>query len=196
MLHDTGHRRRTARRGFTLIETALATVIVGTGVVAIISAHQAFFRQNEWATLASLAQRLGVEVREFCIHLPHHDPVTGHTPAAPGQNDAGWGAESGEAWNPADPAETLLFDDLDDFDGRTFSAEDGTGPIDALGRVIPNMEGWSQTVEVDNVDPFNLTSVQPHGTTEMMRVTVTIRYKAPSAANAVPMTSVTWIAPR
>ena len=36
----------TARaRGFTLIETALATIIVGTGVLAIMSAQQAFFKQ-------------------------------------------------------------------------------------------------------------------------------------------------------
>jgi prepilin-type N-terminal cleavage/methylation domain-containing protein len=191
------HRRTALRRGFTLIETALATVIVGTGVVAIIAAHQSFFRQNEWATLASLAQRLGVEVREFAFHLPHHDPVTGFEPAANGQPESGWGPEPGEEWDPTPGgAETLLFDDLDDFDGAVFSSADGTGPIDALGRVIPEMDGWSQRIYVENVDPFNLTSVQPHGTTEMMKVTVVIEYRKPGTTTDATMTSVTWVAPR
>lgn len=192
------HRRAALRRGFTLIETALATVIVGTGVVAIIAAYQSFFRQNEWATLASLAQRLGVEVREFAFHLPHHDPVTGFE-LTPGTDpeDTGWGPEPGEEWRPTPGgAETLLFDDLDDFDGEKFSSADGTGPIDALGRVIPEMDGWSQEVTVANVDPFNLTSEQPEGSTEMMRVTVSIKYRKPGTTTAATMTSVTWIAPR
>ena len=38
--------RRSARGGFTLIETALATVIVGVGVLAIVAAQQAFHKQN------------------------------------------------------------------------------------------------------------------------------------------------------
>ena len=51
--HPTRPRRRRrpvprTRSGFTLIETALATVIVGLGVIAIIAAQQAFHQQNGW----------------------------------------------------------------------------------------------------------------------------------------------------
>src|SRR5690349_8565649 len=61
--------RRTApprrRTGFTLIETALATIIVGVGVLSIVSAQQAFHVENTWATNASIATRLGNEIREM-----------------------------------------------------------------------------------------------------------------------------------
>jgi prepilin-type N-terminal cleavage/methylation domain-containing protein len=125
--HHQCQAARCTRRGFTLIETALATVIVGTGVVAIVAAQQAFFRQNEWSTHASTAQRLGNEIREFTLHLPRHDPVTGQ---------AFWGPESSEL-------DVLDFDDLDDFDGEdgegtVFSAALGSGPISALGDVFPD----------------------------------------------------------
>src|SRR5690606_37310641 len=70
-------RARTARLGFTLIETALATIIVGVGVLAIVAAQQAFHKQNAWSTHAAIATYLGNEIREMTLNLPRHDPVTG-----------------------------------------------------------------------------------------------------------------------
>ena len=69
--------RPRSRHGFTLIETALATVIVGTGVLAIVSAQQAFHIKNNWSTHASTATLLGNEIREMTMSLPRHDPVNG-----------------------------------------------------------------------------------------------------------------------
>lgn len=166
--------RRRAGLGFTLIETALATVIIGVGVVAIVEAHQAFMKSNQWSTHAATATFLGGEIREMTIGLPRHDPVTGLRIA--GGDLEGWGPE---------PGEVLVedFDDLDDFDGLTF-AFDGTpgfaddddlpGPIDAFGLVIPEifadgtvmldvdgnpvpMQGWRQTVRVVKVHPTDPT---------------------------------------
>lgn len=65
-------------RGFTLIEAALATVIVGVGVLAIVEAQQSFHRKNLWAVQSGVATRLGNEIREMTLNLPRHDPVTGH----------------------------------------------------------------------------------------------------------------------
>ena len=87
--------------GFTLIETALATVIVGVGVLSIVAAQQAFHKQNAWSTNASTATRLGNEIREMTFRLPRHDPVTGLI--------LPWGPEDNELW-------VGDFDDLDDFD--------------------------------------------------------------------------------
>lgn len=173
MLRGLAHSpnpRRLAGRGFTLIETALATVIIGVGVVAIVEAHQAFMKSNQWSTHAATATFLGGEIRELSMNLPRHDPVTGLRMEA--GVVAGWGPE---------PGEVLVedFDDLDDFDGLTF-AFDGTpgfaddddlpGPIDGFGLVIPEifddgsvmldadgnpvpMIGWRQTVRVVKVHP-------------------------------------------
>ncbi|MEY3025663.1 MAG: hypothetical protein RLZZ238_560 [Planctomycetota bacterium] len=177
-------RTRTARSGFTLIETALATVIVGTGVLAIVSAHQAFFRQNEWSTHASTGQRLGNEIRELTLHLPRHDPVTGL---------AYWGPEPNEF-------DIEDFDDLDDFDGDdgqgvVFSAALGNGPISALGYPLTGMEGWSQRVFVENVDPYNLTTVVGDGDSTMVRVRVIVEYQGVGDDEPREITRVSWIAP-
>jgi hypothetical protein len=186
------------RGGFTLMETALATIIVGVGVLAMVSAQQAFHQQNSWSTHASIAERLGNEIREMTFTMPRHDPVTG---------DAFWGPEDNElSWED--------FDDLDDFDGTAgtglvFSADwdDSTidnGPINARREVIPNMRGWEQIVTVHNVEPFNITGVQPDGsviipgdaTTSMILVEVLVRYQAPNDEEPREMTTVSWIAPK
>ena len=52
-------------RAFTLLETALATIIVGVGVLSIVAAQQAFHIQNAWSTHASIATALGNEIREI-----------------------------------------------------------------------------------------------------------------------------------
>jgi prepilin-type N-terminal cleavage/methylation domain-containing protein len=175
--------RATAPRGFTLIETALATVIVGVGVLAMVAAQQGFHKQNGWSTHASIAMRLGNEIREMTLNLPRNDPVTG---------TAFWGAESNETWVGA-------FDDLDDFDGEgdglIFSAELGNGPINARREVIANMGGWAQEVYVYNVDPFDIRSIEGDNTTTMMVVEVVVTYQAPGETSPNEMTRVSWVAP-
>jgi hypothetical protein len=173
------------RTGFTLIETALATIIVGVGVLAIVAAYQAFHKQNGWSTHASIATRLGNEIREMTLNLPRHDPVTG---------SATWGPEANESWLGA-------YDDLDDFDnndsnGWSFSAADGSGPINARREVISNMPGWTQIVRVFNVDPTDITSELDDASTNTMKVDVTVTYQGPNDQNPVPMTRVWWIAPK
>jgi prepilin-type N-terminal cleavage/methylation domain-containing protein len=68
---------RRAGRGFTLIETALATVIVGVGVLALLDAQAAFHVSNDWSTHAATGTYLANEIRELTRKLPNHDPVTG-----------------------------------------------------------------------------------------------------------------------
>ena len=166
-------RNRTARRnGFTLIESALATVIVGVGVLAIVEAQQSFMTANAWSSQSATGTYLANEIREMMEPLSRHDPVTGIYIGDEGDLE-GWGPDAGE-WSVED------FDDVDDFDGITF-AFDGTadiidgdlpGPIDAFGAVIPEiladgtvvigeddepmaMQGWTQEVRVTKVHPFN-----------------------------------------
>lgn len=182
-----GHRPlavgRRQQAGFTLIEAALTTVIIGTGVLAIVAAQQAYHKKNDWAQRTGTAVLLANELRELTLTLPMHDPLTG---------DATLGPEASEN-GIAD------FDDLDDFAG-TVSSGVGTGttfdpPVNALRQQIPNMAGWSQVIQVVNVLPDNIstTITQPLGTTDLMRVTVTVRYQSPQAATPLTITQLSWL---
>jgi len=174
-----------ARRGFTLLETGLAIIIVGSGVLAIMFAQQALHQQNRWAMLSSTGTYLANEMREMTARLPRHDPVTGRT-----------------FWGPED-LEVILddFDDLDDFDGvdgagTVFSADAGTGPVNARREIIPDLEGWSQEVRVFNVpaeDVGEPGDESRDGTTDVIRVDVVVSYRAPTDDGAREITRLTWI---
>jgi hypothetical protein len=190
-----------AGRGFTLIETALATIIVGVGILAMVSAQQAFHQQNNWSTHASIGERLGNEIREMTLILPRHDPVTGYDPVT----FTGWGPEDNEiSWED--------FDDLDDWDGAggglSFGSDwdDATvdnGPINARRQIIENMPGWEQIITVHNVNPFNINGEQGDGSilfpldgmTGMIMVEVLVRYTGPNDPEPTDVTTVSWIAP-
>ncbi len=179
-------RARTARLGFTLIETALATIIVGVGVLAIVAAQQAFHKQNAWSTHAAIATYLGNEIREMTLNLPRHDPVTG---------SAIWGPEEGEA-----TLGLVAFDDLDDFDNAYFTSlatppDEPNGPVNARREIIPNMQGWAQLVQVDKVKPNDIRTLAASGEPYLIRMTVIVTYKGPYDDEPVEMTRVSWIAP-
>ena len=174
------------RRGFTLIETALATIIVGVGVLALVAAQQAFHRQNRWSTHASTATWLGNEIRELTLHLPNHDPVTGFDPST----GIGWGPEiDNEAWYGD-------YDDVDDFDGLFFSAAGNNGPINARGEVITNMNGWKQIISVSRVDPFDITQGIANATDPyILKVDVEVTYQGPMDSQENSVTTVSWLVP-
>lgn len=171
------HRGR--RRGFTLIESALATVIIGTGVLAMIAAQQTFHQQNGWAQRSANAMRLAGEIRELTLNLPTVDPVTG---------SEYWGAE---------PNEVVVedWDDIDDFDDAVFSFDLGNGPITAMRTPFEAMPGWSQRILVSNVDPFDIGVTLPEGTSEMIRVEVVVEYQGPTDLEPAEITRLIWIQP-
>ncbi|MBL9149730.1 MAG: prepilin-type N-terminal cleavage/methylation domain-containing protein [Phycisphaerae bacterium] len=181
----TRRLQRRRRHGFTLIEAALATVIIGVGVLAMIQAQQAFHQKNMWSTNAGIAMRLGNEIRELTLNLPRFDPVVGS-----------------DSWGPEENEDGLAdFDDLDDFDGdegggTVFSAALGNGPINARREVIPDMVGWSQTVTVQAVDPMDITTesgdANTHAT-EYLRIEVIVHYQGATDPEPVEMTRVSWI---
>jgi len=175
------------RRGFTLLEAALATIIVGVGVLAMVSAQQAFHMKNRWSTHASTGTWLANEIREMTLNLPRHDPVTGL-----------------DTWGPEDNEVSVAdFDDLDDFDGMAgdgiiFAADLGNGPVNARRGIIPNMDGWSQTVTVFNVDPQDMMGDAgdvDDGSTDMVVVEVLVEYQGPSDAQPSPVVRMRWASP-
>jgi hypothetical protein len=233
MLRPTQHPRplNPARRAFTLMEAALATVIIGVGVLAVVEAQQAFLRKNQWSTHTSTAMFLANEVREMTRNLPRHDPFAGGIYFENPVSHTGF-----RGWGP-NVTELLVtdFNDLDDFDGMVFGNAPNlpgpitrryTGPIDAFGEIIPQtswrgdvlldadnnivpLEGWTQYVKVDKVDPADFTVVRAReyyepavGTTPELevhrfplRVTVTILYQGPADLEARVISSVSWVVP-
>ena len=169
-------------RGFTLLETALAIVIVGVGVLSMMSAQQAWHYQNDWAEKVGLAARLGNEVREMTLKLPRHDPVTG---------TSSWGAELNEL-------DVLDFDDLDDFDGDgdglVLGGDVHAGPLNSLRQPILGLSGWTQEVRVWNVDSGDVNAVVADGASDLLMVEVTVRWEDPRAGENREMTRVRWIA--
>ena len=170
--------------GFTLIEAALTTVIIGTGVLAIVAEQQAYVQKNNWSQRTATGVLLANELRELTLSLPASDPLTGQT---------NFGPETGEN-SVAD------FDDLDDFAGEVDTNGIGAGttfdpPVNALRQEIPDMGNWSQFIEVANVLPDNISSTftQPLGTTDLIRVTVTIRFQSPQDNQPTTITTLSWV---
>lgn len=216
--------RHTTPGGFTLIEASLATVIIGVGVLAMVDAQSSFIVSNQWSSHAASATFLANEIREMTRALPKHDPVVGlflETDADGAQTLEGWGPDAGES--------TLEdFDDIDDFDGMVFTwlatnaidNGDLPGPVNAFREVIPgltiegqeteeSMIGWSQTVIVRKVNPFDFAEeldpefAEPASgafagrTVDQypLRVTVQVHYQSLSAIEPTLVTEVTWIVP-
>lgn len=185
-LIPTAYSRFPLRRsasGFTLIEAALTTVIVGTGVLAIVAAQQAYHQKNDWAQRTATAFLLANEIRERTLPLPLHDPISGSGHMGPEVNEP----------------DLVDYDDLDDFAGDVVAGVgdglDINPPINALGEAIADMTAWTQQVRVEGVFPSNISSVftQPIGTTDMVRVTVTVLYQGPHDELPQTVTDLSWV---
>ncbi|MBM4107662.1 MAG: prepilin-type N-terminal cleavage/methylation domain-containing protein [Phycisphaerae bacterium] len=209
-------------RGFTLLETSFALVVIGVGVLAFVEAHQAFIQNNSWSSRAATGTYLANEIREMMRRLPRHDPVTGLYFTGSGESAVlrGWGIETGEV-------DLTDFDDVDDFSGLVFGAA-GTfeGPINAFGEVIPQtdvsgavvigsggrplpLRGWTQRVLVEKADPTNYGAgvgsafFVPAGGGNPgravdrfpLRVTVVVEHMLDGALRAEEITRVTWVVP-
>ena len=187
--HITSQYRRPRRAGFTLIEAALTTVIVGTGVLAMVAAQQTYLQKNTWAQRTGTAVLLANELRELTLTLPPHDPVTPEN----------MGAETGEGYVDVAGVGTFTFDDVDDFAGTISGAGFGAGrtfnpPINALQQQIDGLNGWSQFITVENVLPADIDIAVPlSNDNELMRVTVTVRYQGPNDNTASAITTLSWV---
>jgi type II secretory pathway pseudopilin PulG len=175
--------------GFTLIEAALTTIIVGTGVLAIVAAQQAYHQKNEWSMRANTGMLLANEIRELTISLPLHDPIGGNSNIGPEENEG----------------DVAAYDDVDDFGGPLNSDGFGQGttiepPIDALRQRKETMERWSQHVEVQRLSPEEIDASEPLAweedstvDVEVARVTVTVRYQGPNMNQSRGVTELTWV---
>ncbi len=165
-----------AKRAFTLLETSLATLIVGLSVLSIVKLVTAVTTQSFYAQKTTTAMNLADNLRELFASLPFNDPVFG----------THLGPNSGQT-------ALSLYNDVEDFNGYTASP-----PIDANRQIIPSLSNWQQSVTVAHVNPnnFQLTdSVPTDAAVVLDRVTVTVSYNPdPTNANGwIPITSIEFL---
>ena len=144
----SGGQRRT---GFTLIEAALVTVIIGIGVLAMLQLLAAGTASNSAGAEMTTALNLAKGIRELSTGLAFADD----------NQPTHWGHEAGETIG--------TYDDLDDLDGKTFNP-----PIDALRITLADYAAWEQRVTVESVDADRITVAVPNGTSPAIRMTVSV----------------------
>ena len=161
-------RDKKHRGGFTFIEVLIATLLVGLAAAALLAANWTFTKANDAGTDLSTAEFLLEQIKELTALLPVVDPET---------EDDLFGPEAGETW--AD------YDDLDDFDGASFSP-----PISAEKSVLNDYATFSQQVTVENVNASDFEQVVGDHLSVFVRVTVNV-YQ-----NSQLITSASWLRAR
>lgn len=158
--------------GFTLIEVAVASIIVALSVLSIMAAQQAYTRVGDAAQKSDVALSLANEIREITMNLPLVDPITG-----------------GGTFGPeTDETSVAHYDDLDDFAGSGGGGVTFSPPINALRQIIPNMQGWSQKLTVQNVTKDNIGGAAvTNGSTDLLRMTVGVE------RDGVEYARLTWL---
>jgi type II secretory pathway pseudopilin PulG len=162
--------RRQARRGFTLIEAAMVTVVIGVGVLGMLQLLAAGTASNADAAEQTTAMTLAGSVREMSLGLALYDP----------QQDP---KVAPRVWESKE-ASITAYDNVTDLDGPNdtwHKPEDPKGfqtfspPRDGTRQVIPGHLNWAQYVKVETVDPTHVTRLLPHNPDgEVVRVTAKI----------------------
>jgi len=138
--------------GFSLIEVLIAILLVGLAIASLVTANSAFTKANGAGVELSTAEFLIEQIKELSILLPVIDPETG---------DDTFGPEA---------TETLAdYDDLDDFDGASFSP-----PIGADRNVLNDLASFSQQITVENVSASDFEQVVNDHASYFVRVTVKV----------------------
>jgi type II secretory pathway pseudopilin PulG len=173
MIYRGPNFRTRRRRGFTLVEAALTTVIVGLGVLATMSLFAACSQENMSASEMTTAMELATNIQEAMANMAFADPIKGTT---------NFGPETGETLSS--------YNDVDDFDGKTINP-----PIDSLRNSIPTMSQYSQVIAVDPVDPNQMSVTLPKTITNRtaVRVTVRILYTKVTGGGSEEVYRTTWV---
>jgi len=164
-------REKKYKSGFTLIEVLIAILLIGMAVVSLVAANGAFTKANGAGTDLSTAEFLIEQIRELTMLLPVVDPET---------------PESGVDVFGPEPDETLVtYDDLNDFDGLTFSP-----PIDVDRNVLGNFTAFHQVVTVENVNASNFEQIVADHASSFVRVSVSV------FLNSKEISSTSWLRAR
>ena len=147
-------KTRRGASGFSLIEAAVATVIIAVGVTALMISVAAGTRTNDAGRLLTQGVFLVQEIREWTLKLPFSDPDVAQQGNPPGPDGS-------------DPQ--VFVDDLDDLLNVTYSP-----PRDGQGQPIADMVGWSQAITLSWRNPDNLSQTIANGASDIIHVQVAV----------------------
>lgn len=145
-----------ARKGFSLLEVTVSTLLVGTLLTAALSSMGRVALSRGSTGDLAYANELAFDLLAEATNLPYEDPT-----AATGA----LGAESGEV-----SGNRSLFDDVDDF--HTWAE---SPPQDPSGTLLSTSTTWRREVAVDYVDPLTPSQSSLGVDRGVKRVTVTVR---------------------
>ncbi len=156
------------RRGFTLLDAALATIIVGVGVMAEMQLLATGTTANYIGAEQTTAVNLAKNIREMCLNLDFVDPG----------NPNNWGGDASQF--SSNPSSVV---GLNDLAGVTFCP-----PVDSRKVPIAGWTVWQQAVNVQTANPNLLTASAPNGSEPVVQITVTVSHLGQ------PFYTLTWYA--
>ncbi|MBL7044656.1 MAG: PKD domain-containing protein [Pirellulaceae bacterium] len=179
MRHFRKHpaRTRRSRRGISLAEVVISTLIVGLMIAPALhstgSALRASRATSHRVQGIRLAEALMSEILATRYSEPDDTPV--------------FGVEGTEAAGSTGPR--TLWDDVDDFYQWNASPPQATD-----GTVLPNLTGWRRRVEIVNVDPDDLTTALTNTDDRgVKRITVTVEKDSQKMAELVAIQTTAWL---
>ncbi len=146
------HRASSIENAFSLIEVLIAMVLVAVAIASLVVANGAFTKANAAGVDLSTAEFLIEQIRELTTLLAVVDPESGVST---------FGPETGET--------LASCDDLDDFDGASFSP-----PISVNRSLLNNFAAFTQQITVENVNAADFEQVVSDHSSYFVRVTVKI----------------------
>jgi prepilin-type N-terminal cleavage/methylation domain-containing protein len=152
------------QQGFSLIEVAVATAIIGVGIAAVIVSTRSGTDINGASREMTQALFLANEIREWTLKLPFCDQDPGDKNNPPGPDGT----------NPQ-----TYVDDLDDLMNVTYCPPRRCpGAGDNVGPVISGMSDWSQVITLEWKNPANLQTTVTAGSSNIIRVKVQILHRS------------------
>lgn len=158
--------RSSRRRGLTLVEAVISTVIVGGVLVAALTSVATSRKIRARAADRARAQALAIDLMSEVLQQNYQSPAG--APAA--------GAAARSAWT-----------DVGSYNGLTDSP-----PQTKAGTPIVDCAGWSRTVAVDWIDPQTLTTSSTINT-GIRRVTVTVSRAGVPLGSAAAYRTSGWV---
>lgn len=158
-------------RGFSLVEAVVSILIVGVTIVAAMnmagSSRTAQYKLANRSRAMPLAKDLMAEILSHVYEEPDDPPEMGRESGESGGSRGGW-------------------DDVDDYHGWSASP-----PENSDGSVMADLTGWTRNVEVQRVDPDDLSQVSA-SETGIKRITVTVKRGDLTAASLVAIRTSAW----